>query len=74
MKLKKAIYRAQYLRNLWKMEVHVMNNSNEDDLKFNEDFFCVIDINLYIYVKHEYIKNHKVYYSAQNFFKLLNWI
>lgn len=72
MKLERAIHRAQYLRNLWKMEVHVMNNNDEQEINFNEEFFCVIDINLYIYVKHEHIENHKIYYTAQNFSKFLN--
>ncbi len=70
MNLGEAIIRSQTLRDLWQMEVHVLNDMNEDEEDFDEKYFCVIDINLYIYVHHNYCKNRKVYYTAQNFYRL----
>lgn len=68
MKLEEAITKSQKLRDLWKMAVHVFNEVDEVDEDFDDEFFCVIDINLYIYVRHDYCKNHKVYYTAQNIY------
>lgn len=68
MNLGEAITKSQKLRDLWKMDVHVLNEEDELDEHFDDDYFCVIDINLYIYVRHEYCKNHKVYYTAQNIY------
>ncbi len=71
MKLEEAVIKAQHLRNLWKMEIHVMNNKNENDIDFDDEYFCVIEINLYIYIKHNYSKNNKVYYTAHDHYSIL---
>lgn len=65
MKLEKAVTRAQTLRDLWKMDIHIMNELDELNEYFGENYFCVIDINLYIYIHHSNTKNQKVYYTAQ---------
>lgn len=49
------------------MDVHVLNEIEEREEDFDDNYICVIDINLYIYVKHDYCKNHKIYYTAQNY-------
>jgi hypothetical protein len=58
------------LRDLWRMDVHVFNEIGEIDEDFDDEFFCVIDINLYVYIHHDLCKNAKVYYTALNYFRL----
>lgn len=70
MNLGEAIIRAQHLRDLWRMDVHVMNELQEPEEDFDDNYFCVIEINLYIYVHHDHCANRKVYYTAQNYFRL----
>jgi hypothetical protein len=62
MSLKEAITKSHELRDLWGMDVHVMNEQVEEVKQFNENYICVIDINLYIYTHH--LINSKVYYTA----------
>lgn len=72
MKLGEAIIKSKKFRDLWIMDVHVLNELEEGSEEFDENYICVIDINLYIYVKHDYCKNHKIYYTAQNYQSLTN--
>lgn len=72
MKLGEAIIKAQKHRDLWKMDVHVLNECEENTDDFDDNFICVIDINLYIYIRHDYCKNQKIYYIAQNYHSLIN--
>lgn len=74
MKLLEAITKSHDLRDLWKMNIHVLNDIAEDEEDFDDNFFCVIDINLYIYVQHGYGKNQKVYYTAYNYQNLRTWV
>lgn len=72
MKLVEAITKSHKLRDLWKMDIHILNECDEEDQEFDDNYICVIDINLHIYVRHEYTKNQKIYYIAQNYQSLNN--
>jgi len=64
MSLEEAITRSEKLRATWGMDIHVMNDTPEGEENFERGYFCVLDINLYIYTRHNYSKNHKVYHST----------